>query len=175
MKREMVLLKLKEFFRLPPFSRKHVLRLALGVLGIVGIGIGILGLPTELEVSQLIGLISWLAASLVLHDGILVPLSHLFGFGLRRFSYGLRPESAVVIRTALLIGAVLTLVGLPLLRAQQVAKNVSVLQGDYLLSLILFWAGLILSGAITVFVIERQAQRARTSGAVSEADASSAA
>ena len=152
---------LREFFRLPRLSRKQLPRLALGALGLLGIGVGIFGLPTPLEVSQLIGLAGWLAASLVLHDGILVPLSHLFGFGLRRLSYGLQPESAAVVRTALLIGAVLTLVGLPLLKAQQVAKNVSVLQDDYLLSLVLFWAGLVLAAAVTVLLLERRARRAR--------------
>lgn len=137
-------------------------RVALGAVGIAAIGIGIFGLPTQLEGSQLIGLAGWLAAALLLHDGVLVPLSHLFGFGLRRFSYGLRPESAMVIRSALLIGSVLTLVVLPLLKAQQVAKNVSVLQDDYLLNVLLFWAGLVLAAAITVLGVERRGRSGRT-------------
>lgn len=136
-------------------SRTTALRLGLGGLGLGAIAIGILGLPTQLEVKQLIGLASWLAAALVLHDGMLVPLSHLLGMGLRRFSYGLRPASAAVIRTALLVGAVLTLIGIPLLKAQQVAKNLTVLQDDYTLNLIRCWIGLAVLATAAVLLIER--------------------
>ena len=140
-------------------SRTTAFRLALGGLGLVAIAVGICGLPTQLDLMQIMGLVSWLAAALVLHDGILVPLSHLVGLGLRRLSFGLQPASAAVIRAALLIGSVVTLVCLPLLKAQQVAKNISVLQGDYGFSFFLFWLSLLLLSSGIVLLLERRAAR----------------
>lgn len=133
-------------------------RWALGLLGVAGIAIGILGLPSQLGPTELLGLLTWLAVAVLLHDGVLVPLSQLVGAGLRRLSFGLRPVSAAVIRVALFIGAILTLLVLPLLKAQQVAKQESVLQGDYLIALLLFWLGLAIAAAGVVMITERRAR-----------------
>lgn len=142
-------------------SRTTAIRLGLGGIGLMAIAVGILGLPTQLEFKQIIGLISWFAAAVVLHDGILVPLSHLVGMGLRRFSYGLRPVCAAIIRIALLIGAVVTLICIPLLKAQQVARNESVLVDDYGLNLLLFWLALAVVTAASILILERRAKKVK--------------
>lgn len=136
-------------------------RWVLGLLGLAGIAIGVLGLPSQLGPTELLGLLTWLAAAVLLHDGVLVPLSQLAGAGLRRVSFGLRPISTAVIRVALFVGATVTLLVLPLLKAQQLAKQESVLQGDYLTSLLLFWLGLAVLASGVVMITER---RARASG-----------
>ena len=59
-------------------------RIGLGVAGIGVIGYGLLGLPTQLGPAQLLGLLTWLAAAVLLHDGVLVPVSTLAGAGLTR-------------------------------------------------------------------------------------------
>ena len=133
-------------------------RWALGLLGVAGIAIGILGLPSQLGPTELLGLLTWLAVAVLLHDGVLVPLSQLVGAGLHRLNFGLGPVSAAVIRVALFIGAILTLLVLPLLKAQQVAKQESVLQGDYLIALLLFWLGLAIAAAGVVMITERRAR-----------------
>jgi len=133
-------------------------RWALGLLGVAGIAIGILGLPSQLGPTELLGLLTWLAVAVLLHDGVLAPLSQLVGAGLRRLNFGLGPVSAAVIRVALFIGAILTLLVLPLLKAQQVAKQESVLQGDYLIALLLFWLGLAIAAAGVVMITERRAR-----------------
>ncbi|WP_285726451.1 hypothetical protein [Psychromicrobium xiongbiense] len=146
-----------------PVAPMSVLRLAMAILGVALLGIGLLGLPTQLKPGELAGLLGWLAAALVLHDGVLVPLSHLLGGGLRRLATGLQPVSAMIIRTVLLIGATVTLVVLPLLRAQQLARDVSVLQGDYGVELLWFWAALLVLGAAGAALVEVR-YRARNGG-----------
>ncbi|WP_052663507.1 hypothetical protein [Psychromicrobium lacuslunae] len=139
-------------------SRMMVFRLALGLLGVLLIAFGLIGIPSQLNLGEMLGLLSWLAVALLLHDGVLVPLTQLSGAGLRRLSYGLRQSSAAVIRSALLIGAVQSLIVLPLLKAQQVAKQESVLEGDYLAALVVFWLVLAVVTAASVFMIEWRAR-----------------
>ncbi len=79
-------------------TRTTAVRLGLGALGAAGIGYGIPSLPTQLGLSELVGLAAWLAAALLLHDGILVPLATLTGHGLRRVTLGLTAPSWALIR-----------------------------------------------------------------------------
>ena len=77
------------------------------------------------------GLLTWMAVAVLLHDGVVVPLSTLAGAGLTRVGSRLRPVSAAVLRGALMTGAVVTLVTGVLLKAQSEARNTSVLEADY--------------------------------------------
>ncbi len=45
------------------------------------VGYGLLGLPTPLGPPQLLGLLVWLAVAVLLHDGVIVPVSTLAGVG----------------------------------------------------------------------------------------------
>ncbi|BAS11208.1 hypothetical protein AHiyo4_46300 [Arthrobacter sp. Hiyo4] len=67
-------------------------RIILGIAGAGLIGYGLLGLPTQLGSTQLVGLLTWLAFAVLLHDGVIVPLSTLAGAGLTRLGSGLRPS-----------------------------------------------------------------------------------
>ena len=133
-------------------------RIGLGVAGIGVIGYGLLGLPTQLGPSQLLGLLTWLAAAVLLHDGVIVPLSTLAGAGLTRLGFGLRPVSAAVLRGALMTGAVVTLITEILLKAQSVARNTSVLEADYAGHLLWFWTILTLSAAAAIYACEHSAR-----------------
>ncbi|WP_427016082.1 hypothetical protein ACQCSX_15030 [Pseudarthrobacter sp. P1] len=133
-------------------------RAVLGALGVAGLGYAAWGLLAHLPLDQLIGVAAWLAVALLLHDGVLVPLTTLAGGGLSRLTFGLGRTQRAIVRGALLVGALVTLVAGPLLRAQQVLQpagrgsgtNSTVLQGDYALALGLFWLVLALAAAVAV-------------------------
>ncbi len=130
------------------------------VLGLLGAGIaayGLLGLPSQLGPAQLLGLLFWLACGVLLHDGILVPLTSLAGTGLNRFTFGLGSASAAVLRGALMAGAMMSLLTGILLRAQSVARNTSVLEMDYLTHLAWLWLALALGAAAVIYLLERRA------------------
>jgi hypothetical protein len=119
------------------------------------IGYGLLGLPTQLDPAQLVGLLTWLAAAIVLHDGVVVPLSTLAGAGLTRLGSSLRPASAAILRTALMTGAVVTLITGILLKAQSEARNTSVLEAPYAGHLLWLWAVLAMAAAASIYASER--------------------
>ena len=68
---------------------------ARGALGVAGVAIlvyGLLGLPTQLGPAQLIGLLTWMAVAILIHDGVIVPLSTAAGAGLTRAGSKLQPR-----------------------------------------------------------------------------------
>jgi hypothetical protein len=130
-------------------------RILLGLAGIGLIGYGLLGLPTQLGPAQLVGLLTWMALAVLLHDGVIVPLSTLTGAGLTRTGSRLRPLSAAVLRGALMTGAVVSLIAAILLRAQTEARTISALEGDYAGHLLWFWAVLSVVAAVAVYGLER--------------------
>ena len=134
-------------------------RAALGIAGTAILGYGLLGLPTQLGPEQLIGLLTWMAVAVLIHDGVVVPLSTLAGAGLTRAGSKLQPPSAAVLRGALLTGAVVTLVAVVLLKAQSVARSATVLEADYAGSLMWFWVILAAGSAAAIFALERSADR----------------
>lgn len=135
---------------------------ALGVIGVAMLIYGLLGLPTQLGPSQLIGLLTWMAVAILIHDGVMVPLSTVAGAGLTRAGSRLQPPSAAVLRGALLTGALVTLVAGILLKARSVAQSATVLEADYAVNLAWFWVVLALASAATIVVLERRARVARS-------------
>lgn len=146
--------------------RVLVVRVLLGAVGVAVVGVGVIGALGELGPAQLLGLLGWLAAAVALHDGVLVPLTHTLGFPLRRMTRAWQSASAAVLRAGLVVGAVLGLIVLPLLRAQQLAARPSLLGGDYLLALGLVWLGIAAVVAVVVLGIERRARRVRPGSGV---------
>lgn len=134
-------------------------RLVLGAAGLAVLGYGFQGLPTQLGPAQLVGLLTWMAVAILLHDGVLVPLSSAAGAGLTRAGSRLAPASAAVLRGALLTGAVVTLLAALLLKAQSVARSSTVLEAGYASNLGCFWAVLAVASTAAVLIIERRARR----------------
>lgn len=131
---------------------------ARAVLGVTGAGLGIyglLGLPTQLGTAQLVGLLIWMACAVLLHDGVVVPLSTVAGAGLTRIGSRLKPASAAILRGALMTGAVVSLITGTLLKAQSEARTISALEGDYAANLLGFWAALVMAAAAAIYAIER--------------------
>ncbi|MCB5281626.1 hypothetical protein QK292_18300 [Arthrobacter sp. AL08] len=137
-------------------------RAGLGMAGLGIIAYGLLGLPTQLGPAQLVGLLTWMAVAVLIHDGVIVPLSTLAGAALTRTGSKLQPASAAVLRGALLTGALVTLVAGILLKAKSVAQSVTVLEADYAMNLVWFWALLALASAAGILILERRARFARS-------------
>jgi hypothetical protein len=116
---------------------------------------GLLGLPTQLGTVQLVGLLTWMAGAVLLHDGVVVPLSTVAGAGLTRIGSRLKPASAAILRGALMTGAVVSLITGTLLKAQSEARTISALEGDYAANLLWFWAVLAMAAAAAIYAIER--------------------
>lgn len=147
-----------------PARTVWAIRFALAAAGLGLIGYGALGLPTQLGPSQLLGLLLWMAAAILIHDGLIVPLSTLTGFGLHRSGSRLRPASAALMRGSLMCGAVVTLIVGVLLKAQSVARNTSSLERDYAINLLWFWAVLLTLTAGLIYTIERRFRRVTSRG-----------
>jgi hypothetical protein len=131
---------------------------ARAVLGVTGAGLviyGLLGLPTQLGTAQLVGLLIWMACAVLLHDGVVVPLSTVAGAGLTRIGSRLKPASAAILRGALMTGAAVSLITGTLLKAQSEARTISALEGDYAANLLWFWAVLVMAAAAAIYAIER--------------------
>ncbi|GAA5198035.1 hypothetical protein GCM10023346_34220 [Arthrobacter gyeryongensis] len=144
-------------------------RAALGTLGLAALGYALFGFLANVPPMQLIGVAAWLAVALLLHDGVLVPLTTLAGGGLSRLTHGLGPVQQGIVRGALLVGALVTLVAAPLIRAQQVLQptgpgsgaNITVLQGDYVLALGVFWVVLAVAAAVVVAALGLYGRRSK--------------
>lgn len=106
--------------------RYMVLRCVLGAAGLAAMAFGAVQLVTDPHVAGWTGVLTWLAAAVVLHDGVLVPVvlaaGALLGARLRRR-----------LRWGFLVAGSLTAVALPVLLApgQRPSANPSVLPLDY--------------------------------------------
>ncbi|MBT2519877.1 hypothetical protein [Arthrobacter sp. ISL-28] len=128
------------------------------VLGLAGAGLiwyGLLGLPSQLGPAQLVGLLTWMAVAVLLHDGVIVPLSTLAGAALTRTGSRLRPASAGILRGTLMTGAAVSLIAGILMKAQSEARSISALEGDYAGNIFGFWAGLAFVAAASIYAVER--------------------
>lgn len=131
-------------------------RLTLGTVGLVIVGIGVAGLPTEMGTHQLLQLLGWLAAAVLLHDGVLVPLTTAAGYGIGRLGRGWTAASRIIFRTALGIGVLLSLLVPLLLKARSLNSNPTLLTENFTLHLAVAWLLLISAAAAGIYVVERR-------------------
>lgn len=104
-------------------------RYLLGTSGIVLIGFGVFRLLTQVPTSALIALGIWLAAAVLIHDGILSPLIVAIGWALARV---VPPRARRYVQSALIVGAPITIISTPLIyRRGSQPKSKALLQQDY--------------------------------------------
>lgn len=140
-----------------PGGAVRVARIVLIGLGAVLIGIAGGLLVAQVPSRQWLGLAIWLGAAIVLHDGIFAPLVLVGSRVLRRAGRRLSWAAVAVVQIALVVGAALTFVAFPGIRAQQLgARNPTILVFDYAVNLGLAWAVL---GAVTAVVVVLLARR----------------
>ncbi|GAA2176633.1 hypothetical protein GCM10009846_31220 [Agrococcus versicolor] len=140
-------------------------RIVLVVLGAAAAIFGIVLVLATQRFDQLLSLAAWLAAAIVVHDGIVAPATTLTTRGLDRVGGRLTARARTVIRMAWGVGACLTLLAVPLVVAQaRGARNDSVLAGDYARDLALLWGAIavvtVLAAAISLGRSRRTSARA---------------
>ncbi|MEO7352637.1 MAG: hypothetical protein ABIR34_05075 [Marmoricola sp.] len=89
-------------------------RIALGLAGGLLLSFGVFRLVTELDPSDLFVLVVWLAAAVALHDGLIAPIIVGTGVALT----GVPPRARRYLQGALLVGALITVVAIPLIGRQ---------------------------------------------------------
>ena len=140
-------------------------RLIVGASGLDLIGVGVVFLVLDLTVGEIAGLVVWLAAALVVHDGLLVPAVTTVDLLLRRTARRLPPAVVTVVEAGLAVGALLTAIVVPELVAQSLGpRNPTVLPGDYGIGLAVLWlliaGGVVVTSAVIVWRARRSARKA---------------
>lgn len=149
-------------------AARPVGRVTQSVRGVL-IAVGVLGLVWSAYVlTQTVSPVGtlnvaiWLAAAIVLHDGILSPLA--FGANLLLRAVGRRIPAVVLatVQVAVVVGVVLTLMVLPEIKAKSLGpRNPSVVPLDYTLNLVIMWIVLAaLVAIVSVVVLRIRARRA---------------
>ncbi|GAA0941135.1 hypothetical protein GCM10009554_32470 [Kribbella koreensis] len=131
-------------------------RVARGLLGAAGVGLGLWGLRLLLQAvstSALVRLPLWLGGAVVTDDFLLVPSTVAAGWLLTRWSMGPGRHRVVgVVRATLLYVAVTTMIAIPLLIRQGKGVNPTVLPRDYLRDWLLLEATIVAVGVVIAVI-----------------------
>jgi hypothetical protein len=137
-------------------------RIACAILGVALTATGLYFLLTTEPPAALLGLVVWLAAAVILHDGVFAPWLYLANRTLARGTAGLPSGATTSVRILFGIGTMLTLVVAPELIAQsRPHSNPTILVGDYALRLGAVW-GVIVTAAVIVIVWSARRTRRRS-------------
>lgn len=105
------------------------LRVLLGAAGVALGAYGVYRLYTQEPHDKMLVLLVWLAAAVIIHDGVLSPVVIAAGWAI---SHVVPPRARRYLQAALIIGALITIVAIPLIyrRGSQPASKAILLQ-DY--------------------------------------------
>jgi hypothetical protein len=130
--------------------------------GVILLGLGVMVLFQEVNPKRYIGILTWLIAALVIHDGIIAPA--VFGVSLLSRKLGERVPAVIiaVLQGALVVGGIITLIVVPEILKKSIGTlSSSILPQNYLLNLFLFYGGLVIvTAAIVAGYYRRFARRA---------------
>ncbi|MDQ6754275.1 MAG: hypothetical protein M3017_12940 [Actinomycetota bacterium] len=107
-------------------------------VGVLPLAWGVYGIATTVPPAQIAGIIVWLAGSLVFHDGLLVPVLLIVGAVAVFLTRKLSRAGRYLVRLALIIGAVVLLVVLPLIYTAPRTGTPTALAMPYALNLGIF-------------------------------------
>ena len=103
-------------------------RIALGVAGGLLLTFGVFRLVTRLDPGDLVALGVWLVAAVVLHDGVIAPVTVGTGVVLT----GVPPRARRYLQGALLVAALITIIAIPLIgRRGTQPESKAILLRDY--------------------------------------------
>ncbi|GAA2030325.1 hypothetical protein GCM10009819_12490 [Agromyces tropicus] len=143
------------------------MRVARGLL--IAAGLGLLGygaflVLTEIAPSRWLGIVVWVGAAILLHDGVLAPIVVAVGLGAERVRDRFGRRGVAVAQGALLVGAILTAITVPALVASTLGNpNPTILVGSYGLALAIVWTVVLWVAALalrTSRTLVRRAERA---------------
>jgi hypothetical protein len=139
------------------------MRLARGLLIAAGLGLagyGAVLLLTTLSPWQLVALALWLAAVVVVHDGLLAPLTSALRVRWWRGAPQRPPLVTAIAQVGFVVGGVLTLFVVPELWAQgRGSANPTILVGDYAIRLLVVWAVIALAVLVAARLVIRRSRR----------------
>ncbi|MCY0904699.1 hypothetical protein [Arthrobacter sp. H14-L1] len=138
-------------------------RILLIILGLLPLAWGIYGIATRVPPGQIVGIIVWLAGSVILHDGLLVPGMLILGAVTVFLARKLSRTGRYLIRLALIIGGVVLLVVLPLIYTAPRTGTPTALTLPYALNLLGFLLGLAAATTAGVVIAEHRQRKRNTS------------
>jgi hypothetical protein len=125
-------------------------RLVLGAIGLLGIGYGVWLIMRFTVVSKPLKLAEWLAGAVILHDGVLVPVTLTLGAVLTKV---IPPRARRYIQGALISSGLVTAVAVALIyRRGDQQKSLSLLQQNYAAHLLLI-VGVIVAVTAVAYLV----------------------
>ncbi len=132
----------------------RVARVVLIGVGVVLLVVAAWLLGAEVRPRQYPGILLWLAAAVVLHDGVFAPIVLIGTRLLRRVGARVSWGAIAVVQVALVVGGAITAIAIPGIRARQLgARNPSVLVFDYAAHLAVAWGVIAVLAAVVVLAI----------------------
>jgi hypothetical protein len=136
-------------------------RIILIVIGLAGLFSGALILVQKERPDQIIGVIVWIVAAIIVHDGILSPLLLLLDVWMRRAGRRIPYAVLAIVQGGIVVGAIMSMLVLPEIYKKSLGtKNPTVLPLDYGLNLALFWLAVAVLTAAACAVYLRRSRRA---------------
>jgi len=131
--------------------------------GVLLLAWGALVMFDSVRTTRIPGVALWIAAAIVLHDGILAPIVVALGIALRRAGRRVTGTVVAIVQGGIVVGSIVSLIAVPTIVAKNFAPaNPTVLPLNYGLNLFIFWlvlAALTASVSVWVFVRERRGPR----------------
>lgn len=125
-------------------------RLALGAVGVLGIGYGAKLLFSKEQVNRPWEVIKWAIGADIVTDGLLIPGAILIGW---LVSKTVRPRARRYLQGALIVGASVTIVAIPLIHRRNDAQpGQGLLRQNYAANLAIL-LGLIAAAALALYVL----------------------
>ena len=141
-------------------TRMNLVRIALIVIGLAGLFAGAVIMVQKERPDQILGVIVWIGAAIIVHDGILSPLLLLVDVWMRRAGRRIPYAVLAIIQGGVVVGAIMSLLVLPEIYKKSIGtKNPTILPLDYGLNLALFWAAVAVLTAAACALYLRRARR----------------
>jgi hypothetical protein len=135
-------------------------RIVLIVIGLAGLFLGAVIMVQKERPDQIVGVIVWIAAAIIVHDGILSPLLLLADVWMRRAGRRIPYAVLAIIQGGVVVGAIMSMLVLPEIYKKSLGtKNPTILPLDYGLNLALFWVAVAALTAAACALYLRRARR----------------
>lgn len=126
-------------------------RIALVSLGLALLALGGVVLLNDVAPRNYIGIVTWFAGAIILHDGVLALGVFAANLVLRRAGRIIPWAVIAIVQCAIVVGGVVALVAVPQIVKKSIGTtNPTVLPLDYALNLGLFYAALLVATAIVI-------------------------
>lgn len=120
--------------------RMRTIRLLLVGGGVLMLAWGAVVMFDSVRPTRIPGVALWIAAAIVLHDGIVAPIVFALGIALRRAGRRLTGTVIAIVQGGIIVGSIVSLIAVPTIVAKNFAPaNPTVLPLNYALNLGLFW------------------------------------